>query len=350
MGSMPRGRLVACAIVAWTTVAHADDAPLDRARAAVDASDYDTARGALAEALASGASGPVELAEIYRLTGIVSGAIGDAAAATDAFERWLALTPKAQLPAGTSPKIARPFKAAQAFFKTHDAIRAKVETGGHPATATLVVASDPLHMIARARVTFRATGKAERSAEGTRDGTDRIAVALPLARRLDLVVAALDEHGNRVVELGSTDVPIVLVDESAPVEVEVKPPPPPRPRVVVRPRPPRRWYADWRVWGIAGVAFAGATTYFAIETKLDVDTLHRLDADSVNHTFAEAQHVEARARRDLVLAQVGLGTTAVLAAGAAVLFLTRPHASAERAAVTAVPMRGGGAVVLEGRF
>ena len=59
------------------------DTPLEAAKAAVDASDYLTARTQLDAIVAAGASGPDELAEVYRLTGIVAGALGDAKAATD---------------------------------------------------------------------------------------------------------------------------------------------------------------------------------------------------------------------------------------------------------------------------
>src|SRR5438445_3358646 len=109
------GRQVAVATmlllaVAWQPRAHAD--ALTDARAAVDGSDYVKAQELLESALKSGTQGPSELAEIYKLTGIVDGALADSAGAQAAFAKWLSLDPKGELPKGTSPKITRPFDAA----------------------------------------------------------------------------------------------------------------------------------------------------------------------------------------------------------------------------------------------
>src|SRR5687767_1724876 len=96
------------ALLALALVSPASASPLDDAKVAVEASDYIKARGALAQALASGANGREELTEIHRLSGIVAGALGDSKAATAAFHRALALSSKVALPPGTSPKIVRP--------------------------------------------------------------------------------------------------------------------------------------------------------------------------------------------------------------------------------------------------
>jgi hypothetical protein len=80
---MLRG-LAALAVVAVVAdTARADD--LADARAAVDASDYLAARGALDKALAAGKASPDDLADIYRMKGIVEAALGNTAAATTAF-------------------------------------------------------------------------------------------------------------------------------------------------------------------------------------------------------------------------------------------------------------------------
>src|SRR5262245_53331393 len=102
---------IALALLVLEGVAHADD-PLAQARKAVAESDYVSARPALSAALDRGGRGPEELIEIYRLTGIVEAALGDPRAATEAFTRLFALSPRAALPEGTSPKIRRPFDAA----------------------------------------------------------------------------------------------------------------------------------------------------------------------------------------------------------------------------------------------
>ena len=122
--------LVAVCAIAYPVAAEAD--AIDNAKAAVDRSDYLAAKTALQQALDAGGYTPDQLAEIYRLSGIVSGALGDAQAATQAFERCLALAPKATLPPGTSPKIMKPFEAAQAFYKSHQRVEVKTETATEP--------------------------------------------------------------------------------------------------------------------------------------------------------------------------------------------------------------------------
>src|SRR5689334_11578885 len=100
------------AIAAAVTLAVAVDVraePLDDARKAVDASDYAAARPLVVQALEAGTASPDELAEIYKLTGIVESALGNTSGATDAFGKWLSLDVKGSLPFGTSPKIMRPF-------------------------------------------------------------------------------------------------------------------------------------------------------------------------------------------------------------------------------------------------
>ena len=344
-----RGIIVVICLVAAGRIAAADDA-IAKAQAAVDDSDFDTAKSVLGDALASGKYGPDELVDLYRLSGIVAASFGDAAAATDAFEHLIALSPKASLPPGTSPKIAKPFKAAVDYYKKREPIRAKAETSEHPATITLVIASDPLHMIEKARATFRGSGRSEKTLEAT--GTGRIAIELPRARRLDIVLAGLDAHGNRVVELGSTDVPIVIVDESAPAEVEpVKKPPPGEVETRVVPAARRPIVLRWQTWGVATVTFAVAGAVFGIATIADITTLNRLNAQSVDHSFAEAQAAESNARRDLILAQSFGIAAGAFAVGTIILKVTTPRARIERVPhVTALPLHRGGGLALGGHF
>src|SRR5436190_22808015 len=111
---MLRSRGATMALAVWLaqgSPVHAG--PIDDAKALVEASDYMRAREALTAALDSGTNGRDELVEIHRLSGIVAGALGDPKAATAAFQRALALSPDVALPPGISPKIARPFTAAQ---------------------------------------------------------------------------------------------------------------------------------------------------------------------------------------------------------------------------------------------
>jgi hypothetical protein len=344
---MPRLRGAAAAIVVATLLGitqAAAEPPLDRAKAAVEASDYLAAKTALAEALAAGSSSPDQLAEIYRLTGIVAGALGETTAAVDAFTRCLALAPKAELPPGTSPKIAKPFATAQAYFKTHEPLKIKTETTADPPAVTVIVVSDPLAMIARVEATVIVDGKPEQKLE--RPGSARTTIELPAGKRLDLRIAALDAKGNHVAELGSTDVPIVIVGPSA---GGVKP----DPVAVTKPAAPvkqRPLYLRWWLWGSVTIAVAGAGVYFGIDAVRTKNDLDALTADSINHTFAEAKSVESHARRSVLLANIAFGTAGGLAIVTTILYLTRPHPRAQEHRVTVTPVRGGGAVVFGGVF
>ncbi len=333
------------ALVALAGTARADDAPLDEARRDVDNSDYLPARTHLSAALAAGNASPDELAEIYKLTGIVEAAVGDASIAQGAFAKWIALDPKAALPAGTSPKITRPFEAAR---KKAGKLEVKTETSAEPPSITLVVVSDPIGIV-RARVHVSADGKREQKLE--RDGKDKITVELPRGKRLDLRVEALDEHGNEVAVLGSREVPIVITgaegeqhedhhEQQHEVKVTKHAPAPPA--------EPRSWYASHRTWGIATAVAALATGAFAYLTYSDISDLNHLNATSLDHPYSDAQSVESRARRDLFITDVGAGLTGAFAIGTAILYLTRPQQ--EQVQVTAVPARGGGAFVIGGTF
>lgn len=321
--------------------------PLDDAKAAVEASDYLKARTALAEALASGAHGREELAELHRLSGIVAGALGDPKAATAAFQRALALSPKAALAPGTSPKIARPFAAAQNLARQSAPLEIKSETEASPPSVAVVVVSDPLSMIARVRIVVVADGKPEQAFD--RPASERTVVELPAGARLDVRIAALDEHGNRLAELGSREVPIVILGKAPPPPppgvdgLEVPPPPPPA-------REPRPLYLKWWMWAGTAIAFGAGAAYFGVDAWLAKRELDDLNRNSVEHSFDEAKDVEAHARRSVLLTNIGWGAAGVFAAGATILYLTEPRAPRGERRVTVAPVRGGGALVLGGRF
>jgi len=350
---MQRGcaALTALAVALVTRAAHGD--PLTDAKTQVASSDYLKARSSLDDAYASGTNSPEQLAEIWRLRGIVAGALGETKPATEAFQRCLALTPKAELPPGTSPKITRPFAAAQEFLKNGEPLKIKQETKETPPSIAVLVTSDPMQMIARLQVTVKVDNAAEKKLDNKFAGQERIEFALPTGGRLDLRVAALDEKGNRLAELGSADVPIVIIGKQADKpKIVVTPPPPgkqPAPQV---PAPERPLYWKWWLWGGGAVVFAGAATYFGIDGLAAKSDLEDLNAHSPNHSFDEAKDVERRARRDFLLANIGYGVAGALAITATILFLTEPDrpSSKETSRVTAVPLDGGGAIVLGGTF
>jgi hypothetical protein len=342
--------LVAAAVLLVRPVrASADDAALAQARTAVENSDYMTARTALEKALSDGGAEPDELAEIYKLTGIVEAALGNTKEATAAFGKWLALEPKGTLPQGTSPKITRPFDAAH---KKAPKLDLKTETSADPPKVTLVIGIDPVG-ISRARVLVSVDGKTEHEFERDGGGAQKIAIDLPRGHRLDLRVEALDVHGNRIAVLGSKDVPIVIVtqekvepDKDKDKIVEKKALETKKDQVIV-PAHERAWYARWRVWGIAagvGVVVSGAMVY---KTHADISDLEAKNANSPDYAWGAGRDAESTARRDLLITNIAVGVTGALAVGTALFYLTRPH---EEVQLVAVPVRGGGAVSLGGHF
>lgn len=345
---MVRWGLAALAVLALVGTARGDN--LADARKAVEASDYDAAHAAIDKAFADGDHSPEDLADLYQMKGLVDAAEGNTAAATTSFGKWLALDPKAALPAGTSPKITRPFDAAKDQAKGRDPVKVKTETTSDPPTVKLVVVSDPYMMISKVLVHVRADGGKEKIVEGKK----KLPIDLPKGKRLDLFVEALDDNGNRVAVLGSSEVPIVITGAGGHEEVVVRkkpdengkplPPGPPPPPSEVHPRP---LYLKWWMWTGVAVAFGAGGTYFGMQARSETDHLNQLNANSSDHTFDEAKAVESDARRDVLLFNIGMGVAGAFAIGAAVLYVTEPHAETH---VAAVPTNGGGAVVVGGHF
>jgi hypothetical protein len=326
-------------------VAWADD-PLAQARKAVAESDYVAARTELAAARDAGGHSPEETAEIFRLSGIVEAALGDARASTDAFTHLLALSPKAALPAGTSPKIKRPFGAAARYFKIHAALELKIETAATPPVITLVVASDPLGMVAKAHVVFAVDGGPERIKDVV--ASERTDITLPAGGRIDARVSALDDHGNHLADIGSKEVPIVIIGEARPAPAAAAPPvTSPRPvlvHAVVRPL-----YLRWWPYAGAAIVFSGVAGYFAWSVHADAGELDRLNASSAQHGFDEARAIEDRGHRHALYTNLGLGAAGAFAIAAGVLYLTAPRDRFETR-VAAVPVRGGGTIVWGGKL
>ena len=348
---MQRG-CAALVVLAWSALSAAAD-PLATAKQQVASSEYLKARASLDVAYASGKTNRDQLAELWQLRGIVAGALGDTKAATAAFQRALALDPKADLRPGTSPKITRPFDAAKDYFKSNEPLAITQKTRAKPPAVTVAIESDPLEMIARIEVVVRVDGAREdKTVDAKYAGQDEIELALPAGGRLDLRVRALDENGNVLAQLGTAEVPIVIIGK--PIVVDKRPededkvveqPPPQKP---VRERP---LYGKWWLWGSGALVVAGAATYFGIDGLRAKSDLEDLNATSPNHTFDEALALESRARRSILYANIGYGVAGALAITATILWLTEPDAQpARETRLGAVPIDGGGAIVFGGQF
>lgn len=313
-------------------VAAADD-PLAQARKAVAESDYAAALPALGAALDTGGRGHDELAEIYQLTGVVQAALGDTRAATDAFIHLLVLSPAAALPDGTSPKIRRPFDEAARYVASHGTLQIKFEGPEPTGRVAVVVASDPLDMAATVRVVSQTRGRqdlevrSERIEVATLDGTSI----------RDANVTVLDVHGNALAG-------VVYQRDLRPRT----PYEPPRSTIVVHARP-RPVYLRWWPYAAAGVAAVGVAGYFGLAARSATDDLQAIIADSPHHTYGEARAVEDRARRDVLITNLGLGAAGALAIAAGALYLFAPRDHTEILSGVA-PLPGGGQLVVGGKF
>jgi hypothetical protein len=345
MGPCRWGQVAIAAILLSAPLARADS--LADARKAVETSDYLSAEPALKDALKAGTASPAELAEIYKLSGIVDAALGNAQGAQTAFAKWLALEPKASLPSSSSPKIMRPFSAAQDQAKKRGPLEVKVETKDNPPAVTLVVVNDPMKMIAGAKVYFRSDRKHEETLSA--EGGKRITIELGTGKRIDLRLHAVDEYGNRAAELGSKDVPIVItssgtvVDENDRNLLKRKKPTP------TEPERPRSWYWQWWLWGLAAGVATVTGGVFAYRTYEDIKEINYLHANSLSHPWSDEQAVESRARVDLMATNIAAGTAGAFAVGALILYITRPHTESA-VQTTIAPTPHGATVVVGGQF
>jgi hypothetical protein len=314
-------------------VAWAGD-PIAQARAAIAQSDYGAALPALVAALDTGGRGHDELAEIYQLTGVVEAALGDTPAAIEAFIHLLVLSPATTLPDGTSPKIRRPFDEAARYVASHGTLQIKFDWPNQTGPAAVVVASDPLDMVATVRVVSEPGGRQDLEAI-----SERIEFATPgdAALAYHVNVTVLDVHGNPLAG-------VVYTRDVRPREPYV----PPRSTIVVH-APRRPVYLRWWPYAAAGVATLAATGYFALAARSASDDLDGIIASSAQHRFGDARAVEDRARRDVLLTNIGLGVTGALAIVAGALYVTRPRDRIESLSGIA-PLPGGGQLVLGGRF
>jgi len=317
---MPRVWGACIALVCVVTASAAADS-LDKAKTAIEASDYFTARSALDEALRSGTNRPDQLAEVYRLTGIVAGSLNDPKASNTAFQKCLTLAPQTTLAAGTTPKVARPFAAAQDALKGKPPLQIKTATANEPPSVTIDVVADPLKMIAKLRAVVVVDGKAEQALD--KPTAEHVTIDLPKGKRLDVRVVALDQYGNHLVEVGSKDVPIVIVGKPDPTEIVVKPPPKPRPKS--KPYNPRHWYWQHWVWGGGAIAFLGAGSYFGIDAIRTRNKIEAQNDKSPNFNFDQATDLRKHGERSALFANIGLGLGGACAITATILYLTRPQ-------------------------
>jgi len=275
---------------------------LGKAQKAIDDIDYETAKAATDEALASGTLDRGELARAHMLAGEVAAALGDDAGAHDHFERWILLAPDAKLPDGLSPKITQPFTAAHASADALGAARFDVDASRARGKVAITVAGDPLHMVARVHLAFD-------------HGGDREGVSAEFEVPVDdaatqATITLADEYGNtlaeRTVTFGGTTA-TAAIESHAPETTHTIPGP-----------------LRWPTWAVLTAVAAGSCGYFAHARSQDEQDLAALNASSGTHSFDEAKAIEDRGNRDTLLTNVSLGV-AIAALAATVVTVAVDH-------------------------
>ena len=339
-----------------------------QARQAMVNLDYDRAIRLLERAEEAGRSRRDQLAAIYRSLGESRAALGDDDAASNEFRRLLALDPGAELPRGSSPKVTAPFESARDFMRQHRPLTIGCAREGRG--AVLAIQSDPLSLIASARLT---------TADGTvltrarrPSGRARVSLDAPAGAPQDVACTALDVYGNELARtpIGTTDRAAPGRDEALDSTTILTPTDQPRPAprrsrvasgvsgasdtgtggalTVTVERTPEREpppiYARWWLWGTGALVGAGATAFFAVQLQADEDDWRTIKRASQEHTYAEALAVQDRGERHALYANIATVTTAALAAvslGLLVRDLVRDD-DESGAQIGAAPLPGGG--------
>jgi len=328
--------------IAVPAVARADDDLVAKAKAEMAQLDYDAAIALLEQAEATGQNQPADMAEIFRATAESHAAMGRGAAAETAFRRLLALVPTFELPAGSSPKLTGPFSAARDFLAGRSiTVECRRAADG---AASLVVKSDPVDLVAGARLLGRHGGTIGEDAKGQ----GRVALVAP-GGTSPAACAALDQHGNVLARADLTEAPA----ESAPAQVTA----PPSGGEVVSSAPAERGerplYARWWVYAGLGAAAGGVAIYYGLKMKSAEDDLVALHEATMvpghNITYQDALDIEDRGKgyaRNANIALVATGVFAAVAGGLLVHQIVTDRAREQEPAVGAAALPGGAAVNL----
>lgn len=291
-----------------------------KARAHVDALELDLAQGELDLALRAGNSGRAEVAEIYRLLGVVAAGLDQPGAAQEHFRHLLALEPSAAAPDAYGPKIVQPFADARASMVGRPPLGAAIAPALVGAIELVVVVTDPVGLVAGVRA------RVEDGAEVAKSGTRVTLDAPPMARRVSVVL--VDTFGNR------------LLAEDLPVHRDVPPPGPPP----ARDSP--SVFARWPLWAITSGVFVAAGVGLALAAKSARDDLDALRSGPMPPSYSEVHDLDAKGRRYTLGANLAFGAGAATGIVSAILFFR----GSSSPSVTVAPTDGGAALGWQTHF
>jgi len=288
----------------------------DTARSQLDSLQFATANQSLRWALQTGGASVDLVAQIYQLTAETSAALGDEPAAVSAFSHLISLVPAYKLPAGTSPKIAEPFAAAQAWMLSHRPLAL------HKATQTLAnrqvtqvtvrIDSDPTQLVSSVRLMYSKSDGSSASLIAPNTGRAAVFSRLPAQIVAPVHAQALDRFGNTLVADIGEEAHIPLAPSSPTTETSNS-----------------VWLSPWPYAG-ASVVAAGIGVAFGLKYRTQRDDISTCDA-TPGACFPEgyAATKDAADRNQLVsLASFG---TAIILGGVAVWLAVRGQSTQESA-------------------
>jgi hypothetical protein len=206
------GALLLPAIAGAQPSARAGREALARAEEAYLRVDFEATQQEANAALVSGGHTKRRLTRIYQLLGIAAAALEQEDAARDAYIRMLAIDPEAQVDRSLAPRLRAPFLEARGFWSSRsDRLGAEV-SASRPRSALRIDLVDPLQMAARWTVHARLDGEGE-IFEQSGQVAERVYVEMPGlrdAQRIEYALEIFDQHGNRLIEIGTDDQPNVI--------------------------------------------------------------------------------------------------------------------------------------------
>jgi hypothetical protein len=324
--------------------ARAESPDLKKAREQFDQLTLEDAEATVDHGIRSGTNGPDDLVGFYVLEAEIAAAKGDEEGTEKAFVRALSIHPETTLPSGSAPKVAQQYASARAWIDGHGALTARVE--GDPIKHLVrITVKDPLEIVASVVVIYDDDGGDKRASAA---GKSPFEVKVPARERMAIRVQILDEHGNRLQELGSTKAPLEVATDGNDLIAG--------PGELGPTSSGRGWYARWWLWGGVAVVAGGAGTYFGLQARAaEKDAEDLVTASKTMPVpYADLQAIETRGKNDALGANIAFGAAGVCAGVALYLLLTEPDAppSADRDTSGLTPVLGGGqlGVSYSGRF
>ena len=210
---MKRSLFATFFLLAVASTAHAQSGPdlLQEADAAYSNVDFDTARAAASQAIETGGLSPTELVHAYQLVGVSASALGDNAAAREAFVMMVSIDPDVRLDDTVPPRLRAPFLEARGTVAGHQRLSAEVQLA-RAYGALRIALTDPLGLVQSVRLHARVEGQVEFATSEHDPDAEIMARAsgASSADRMEYWLECLDSHGNQLLLLGTEFEPRVV--------------------------------------------------------------------------------------------------------------------------------------------